>query len=349
MIRGYWILLAAMLFVSSLAFGGEYDLMSEDEQLRQQLAAERALNEQLRRRVEELERQLNINGKNDKTSLFVWDAEPEMIRMPETMDIRSAIDEALIVRGLVLLPTGAYQLTPSISWVHDGSGENRRDSYIFETQLQAGLPLSFAAAVTIPYVKRDYAIGSKDGIGDVSIGLLRKLSSETDILPSLVANLGYTHDTGSHAFRSVPVSSGFRSIEAGIAAFKRFDPMVVSGSIAYDHSFKARGISIKNNGDELFSGDIKRGDGLTLGLGLSLAATPDISVDTGLTMVFQEGTRFHPDDGMTFRGSSSKAGYFNFGFGAILSKNIYLLFSAAAGITDDAIDSIFSVLIPYRF
>lgn len=349
MIRVYWILLAGMLLAASLTFAGEAEEMRAEEELRQQLAAERALNERLRGRVAELERQLKESGQGDTTSLTYWDAEPEMLRLPETRDIRSAIDEALIVRGLVLLPPGACQFTPGLSWAHDGSGENRRDSYIFDARVQAGLPLGFAAAVRIPYVNRDYAIGSKDGIGDISIGLRRLLSNETDILPSLVASLDYTHDTGSHAFRPVPVSSGFRSIEAGLSAIKRLDPVVVSGNIAYDRAFEAREVSIRSNGDELFSGDIKRGDALTLGMGLSLAATPDISVDAGLSMVFQEGARFSPEDATTFRGSSTKAGYFNFGFGAILTKNVYLLFSSAAGITDDAVDTIFSVSIPYRF
>jgi hypothetical protein len=233
--------------------------------------------------------------------------------------------------------------------VHDGAGDDRRDSYIFDAQLQIGLPYDFAASLNIPYVVRDYAIGSEDDFGDITFGLRRKLNNETETLPSLVARLDYTHDTGSDAFASVPISSGFRSVQVGLSALKRFDPLVLSGIIAYDHAFEESDVSIKDNGNQLFRGDIERGDLLTLGLNFSLAATPDISLDTGLTMFFQEATRFSPDDGSNFDGSNTQAGYINIGFGAILTKKLYLLFSAAAGITDDAEDSILSLSLPYRF
>ena len=277
MSRIYWILLLVLIFMTPLSVAAEPVVMSEVEQLRQQLEAERALNEQLRRRVNELEKKLQGSGEgeNDPTSLVVWDAEPEMARMPDTPDVRSAVDEALLVRELVLLEPGGIQFNPSISWVHDGAGDDRRDSYIFDAQLQVGLPYDFAASLNIPYVKRDYAIGSEDDIGDITLGLRRKLNNETETLPSLIARLDYTHDTDSDAFESVPISSGFRSVQVGLSALKRFDPLVLSGVIAYDHAFEESDVSIKDNGNQLFRGDIERGDLLTLGLNFSLAATPD--------------------------------------------------------------------------
>jgi hypothetical protein len=341
----------ALIFAPNITVAADSTVMSDKEELRQQLEAERALNEQLRRRVIELERMLLEigEGEKDSTNLVDWDAEPEMDQMPDTATARSAVDEALVVRELVLLPPGDFQFNPGFSWVHDGSGEDRRDSYILDAQLQAGLPFDFAATARIPYVIRDYAIGSEDGIGDITFGLRRKLNNETETFPSLVARLDYTHDTGSDAFKPVPVSSGFRSIEAGLSAVKRLDPVVLSGIMAYDYAFEQSDETININDNQLFSGDIERGNLLTLGLNISLAATPDISLDAGLTMFFQEGTLFSSDDGTAFEGSSTQAGYINVGFGAILTKNLYLLFSAAAGITDDAADSILSLSLPYRF
>jgi hypothetical protein len=349
--RVHWLLLAGILFTAPYTSAEESAVMSEENLLRQQLKAERAINEQLRRRVEELNQQLKASGEveKDPTSLVGWDAEPEMAQMPQIKDFRSALDEALVVRELVLLAPGVFQFNPSFSWAHDGSGDKRRDSYIIVAELQAGLPLNFAASLRVPYVKRDYAIGSNDGIGDISFGLRRKLNKETNILPSLVARIDYTHDTGSDAFRPVAVSSGFRSIAGGISLLKRLDPVAMSGIITYNHAFEQSVTSINIGEGQLFKGQIERGDLLTLGLKISLAATPDISMDAGLTLFFQDRTRFSDDEDTAFRSPSTQAGYINIGFGAILTRKTYLLFSTAGGITDDAVDSILSVSLTYRF
>lgn len=302
--------------------------------LRQQLAAQKAINEQLRARVDTLERQLAAARPSDESIVLGLDADapkPPVDSAPPN----TAIEEALVSKGLVLLPVGDVRLTPRLTWSHDGSGDARYQSIISALSLEVGLPGGLATALHLPYVWRDYPEGRNDGAGDLSLSLSKKLTRETERLPSFVLRLDYTQDTGGDAFESVPIGNGVQSLGVTLSAVKRSEPLALYGHLSYTQAWS-----------DAF---VRPGDIYGLGFGVSLAATPEISLDAGLSFDFIAGDRFEPQDADAYRTDFATAGYLELGADFALYKGLFLTLSAAIGVTEDANDFIFSVALPYRF
>ena len=316
------------------------------ESLRQQLAAQQAISEQLRARVKALEQDRSAHGTDPGSLDLALDAKaPAPAVEPDAAD--SAIAEALISKGLVLLPSGSVRLTPSVTWLHDGGGENQHESLIYGLGLEAGLPWGLAASLSLPYVQRDYPLGQADGTGDLSVGLAKRLTQETASLPSLVARLAYTHDTGADPFGPVPIGDGVRSLTASLSALKRSEPVALYGTASYRYAWPTT--ATWWDGTAYQAGRVAPADIYSLTLGVTLAATPAISLDAGLSFDFIGEDSVRPLDGAPYRSSAETAGYFNLGATFTLGKDLFLNLSAAAGVTDDANDFVFSIALPYRF
>jgi hypothetical protein len=307
------------------------------ETLKRQLAAQQAINQQLKQRVDALERELSANRKSGAPLIIGLDTSASAAReIPQSSDTPiSAIEEALGEKGLVLLPPGMYRLTPSVSWERSGGGFNRQDFYSFGLSVEAGLPMGMAIALRQPYVWADNEFESLNGRSNTSVSIAKKLNNETESMPSFVARLGYAHDNGDPV-----ISSGFKTYSAGISAVKKADPLVFYGGVSYAHRpSETRSVSGSPT-------TVKLGETYVLNMGVSLAATPEISLDAGLSLAFSGKTKL---DGESIPGSRATAGYIDLGTGIRLSRNLFLSISAAAGVTDDAADFIFSVALPYRF
>ena len=247
----------------------------------------------------------------------------------------------------MLLPTGSFRITPSLSWARNGSGDNSDETTVLGVALEAGLPWGMSASMRLPYIKKDFEISSNRGVGDLTLSLAKRLNNETDSTPSFVVRGSYTHDSGDDPYLFPNIGSGFRSYSLALSGVKRFDPLVIYGDVSYSHAFAKSATRRTKSGVVIpeFSGKITPGDTIGVGLGVSLAATPDISLDVGVSLDRSEKTKFESG----FKSSSSKEGYINLGAGIVLTKNLFLSLSASAGITDDATDAIFSVALPYRF
>jgi hypothetical protein len=77
-----------------------------------------------------------------------------------------------------------------------------------------------------------------------------------------------------------------------------------------------------------------------------LAVTPDISLTTGLNFSFEDSAEA---DGSKISGSGTTIGLVELGAGVVLSKDVFLNFTSAFGITDDSPDVTLGVLLPVRF
>lgn len=322
---------------SSIAIAQTVPAETEAETLRKQLAAQQAINQQLKQRVDALERELAANRKSDGPLIVGLDASAPVAReIPQSTDAPiSAIEEALGEKGLVLLPPGMYRFTPSLSWGHAGRGSDRQDSYSFGLSLEAGLPMGMAIALKQPYNWIDTEFGNENGRGNSSVSIAKKINNETDSMPSFVARLGYTHDNGDAA-----LFSGFKAYSAGISAVKRADPLVFYGSASYAY---------RPSETRIVSGlptKVSLGETYGVNFGVSLAATPTVSLDAGVSFAFTDRVRL---DGIEIPGSRATEGYIDLGTGVRLTKNLFLSLTASAGVTDDAADFIFSVALPYRF
>lgn len=323
---------------------------SELETLRAQLAARQAINDELSRRISTLEQLLAAQSKASGPVSSGLDASfPKPPADAPRGEAITAIEEALVSKGLALMLSGSMRGTSSMTWAHSGAGTNRADSAVLGLTLETGLPWGMAAAVSAPYIWRDFASGTNHGVGDASISVAKKLTHESGAVPSIILRLSYTHDGGKDPFTVPSVASGFRALGVSMSAAKRFDPLVLYGSISYGRAFaKSVTISEKGTGAILFQGRITPGDAYGLGMGVSLAATPEIALDAGLSFSFANSSRFELSNSAFFSGRST-VGYLNLGTSILLTNKLSLSIGAAAGVTRDASNFVFSVALPYRF
>ena len=318
------------------------------EVLRQQLAAQQAINQQLRQRITVIEQQSEPGRKGGGPLVVSLDASAAKPPVASEFDAdNSAIEQALVSKGLVLLPSGTFRISPSFGWAHSGSGNNGQESYFYGLGLDAGLPWGMSASLNVPYVQRDYSWGRNEGVGDFSVSLSKTLTEETARTPALVMRLGYTHDNGKDPFNAVPIGGGFRSVEASLSAFKRIEPLVLYGHLSYSHGWATTASYME--GEKYYTGKITPADSYGLGLGASLAATPEISLDAGMSFEFKGKNKVAPLEGNAYHTARSTAGYFNLGATFVLNRNLSLNLTAAAGVTDDAENFIFMASLPYRF
>jgi len=318
------------------------------EELRQQLEAQKAINEQLRKRVEELEHQL----KGSPPAPALQSSEPRTGALElQTPESTTAIQEALVAKGLVLLPPRSFRLSPGFTWAHTGADalHTRSDSYTGSLTVQAGFPLGTQVTANAPYTHRDTSIGSNSGIGDLFVSLSKSLTDEAEGIPSFVASVGYRHDNGEDPFRAVPIGFGFRVITAELLGVKRVDPLALYGRLAYSHPY-AKDVSAENfRSESRFTGRIAPGASWSYQLGTSLAATPEITLDASLSGSFIRDADIRSDARGSFKVPKATLGFFNFGAGFLLTKELSLLMNASAGVTKDSPDFILLVTLPYRF
>jgi uncharacterized coiled-coil protein SlyX len=317
------------------------------DNLKRQLSAQQAINQQLRQRLEALELELGSQRTTSGPIIVSLDANATPPReIVDSTQSGSAVEEALGEKGLVLLPVGSYRFTPSVSWSHS----SQNDTFVFGTSIEAGLPMGMAVSFRQPYVWRDYSFGKNKGLGDFSLGVAKRLNNETATMPSWVARLGYTHDSGKDAFEPISVGSGFRSYELSLSGVKRLEPLVMYGSVTYALVRESNAVVQLRGGDfPVFTEKIDPGNSYGLNIGVSLAATPDISLDIGLSYGFTDKTRITLDSGKVGYGARSTKGNFNFGMAYLISRNMSLSVSTTAGLTRNSNDFGLVVSLPYRF
>jgi len=339
--------LSASAFAFAAALAAPATAQTEGE-LRQQLEAQKALNEQLRKRVDDLERQLS--GAPPLPALRPVERSSAGTE-PESAQSATAIEEALVDKGLLLLPAGTFRLAPGISWVHTGADatRTRSDTYAGSLSIQVGLPQGMMLSASVPYAHRDTSIGSNSGVGDFSFGFSKKLNNETERFPALVAGFSYSHDNGKDPFKPVSIGSGFRYLGVSLLALKRIEPVALYGVLAYSHGH-SKSVSAENLfGESRFNGRIAPGAAWNYRLGTSLAATPEISLDASVSGAFVRGDEVRSDAGGVVKQPKSTIAFINLGAGFVLTRQLSLLVSASAGATKDSPDLIFSTTLAYRF
>jgi hypothetical protein len=317
-------------------------------ELRQQLDAQKAINEQLRRRVEELEGQHTLVP--PVHSLRILEQRPSALD-PETPEQTTAIEEALIARRLALLPAGSLRVAPGFGWAHSGASalNTRSENYTASLTLQAGLPFGLMLTANAPYTHRSTPSGSNSGPGDLFLSLTKQVANESHDMPSLVTSIDYYANTGKDPLTPIPIGFGFPALGGSILGLKRVDPLALYASVSYLHPF-ARDVSASNFlGESSFTGRIAPGDTWGYRLGVSLAATPEITLDTSLSGAFIGGTNVDSNSRGNFKPPNSTLGFFNLGAGFVLSKRLSLLVNASAGVTEASPDLALSVSLPYRF
>ena len=335
------------------ALGGESPTQSgspsdEVQTLRSQIQAQKLLIDQYQRKLQDLEQKLE--KASNASSLPPMGSLDKQASLPPaslaSTKQATALEQSLQLRGISLLPSGAVRINNGLSWSHYGTGITREDSYKARMGLDVGLPGAMMLSVAVPFASQNYAIGNSKGVGDISISLARELLQETRSAPSIVGSISYTHNNGKDPFEQVPIGSGFKALSANLSVLKHISPMAVYGSLGISHPY-SRQVSTLDGSP--FNGNIAPANSYSASLGASLAVSPSASVNMGWSYTRNGATLYQPGSGDPFLGTPGNAGYIQLGAGFALTKNWYLDITAAAGVTRDAWDHIFTISLPYRF
>jgi hypothetical protein len=299
------------------------------EQLKRELAVKNAEIAKLRGRLRELE------GAGASVRPMVPAYGPPPSAVDEEAD--RALEQTLVREGALVLPRGAYELTPEVSWAHWDTATSPllENSYSAGLGFRMGLPWRSQLAVDVPYVWNDFGpAGTTDGLGDAGVLFSKELTSGNNGFPALLASVGWTSPTSRACCSGpIPYVSGF---QGGLTASKRLDPLVAFASVSYYSEI---------------SGDVAGtpfdpSDVIGTRLGATLAVTPATSITAGMNLSFLTDTNPRnfpgpePDDVLAS---------VDLGFNTILWHNTFLDVTGQFGLTGDIPDFRLITSVPVRF
>lgn len=330
--RNLWVAGIALI-LSASAFG------QSAEELKQRIAEKEAEIQQLRQRIQVLEREVTPHRiRLGRTASDVPEDDQE--------DSNRAMERALVrERGLLLSP-GTYEIEPNFvySYIDSDSTDFRRHSFGPALSVRVGLPWHLQFDVVLPYVAERIRSGGEEtrshGRGDLVLGISHQFLTEQASRPSLIGALSYQAATGRNTVfespRPVTRGSGFDSLQGSLTAVKRVDPLVFYGSYSYTHHFSEPKTGIK----------VEPGDTHGLRFGTALATGPDTSLRAALNVSFFEKTRF---GGVALAGTDDTAALFEFGGSLVLTESMALDVLVGAGLTRSAPDFRVGIALPIRY
>jgi hypothetical protein len=321
----------AILLIAALPAGAE-----TIEELKAQLEAQKQINALQRQRIETLEAELA--GRKIPPPARAEVAAPEIAADDPEAD--RALERALQRRGSAVLAPSVAEVAPSLFWSHTDNDITNSNDDIYGAGLDAriGLPGGWMLGAGVPYVYRDIDdVGSNSGVGDVSATVWKSLFTQQGHRPSLVASLRYAAPTGDDiGDDNVPLGTGFHRVTARLSTVKTIDPIAFFGDLAYTHYID----------DDISGLDVDRSDTYGFGLGANLAVTPDTSLGAGVDFAFEDDVEVN---GRGVRGSSTTIGLVELTAGILLTRDVFLNFRGAFGITDDSPDASLGMSLPIRF
>ena len=293
-----------------------------------------------------------------------------------------SLNQALVVRGGLLLPPGTLETDNTVSYFSassdhvtiDGfallpilvvgditSQRVRKDILLPTFTTRLGLPHRFQMDFTIPYgyvLNRTVdALGketsdSQFGLGDIQAGVSRQLTMERGHLPDLLANLRFKSVTGAHSYSlassQISLGSGFYAVQGNLTAAKSSDPVVFFGNLSFTKNLPARHTipsNDPNNPGGTMVGHFRPGSSIGFQLGSILALNTETSMTLGWDQRFTRATQL---DGTTLPGSYLVEGTLRFGTSYLYAPGRTIDLSFGVGLTPDTPNLQFSVGLPFR-
>jgi hypothetical protein len=300
----------------------------------------------------------------------------------EERQASQALDQALIVRGGLLLPPGTVELDNTISYfssttdrinidgfallpvlvVGDISSQRVRKDLLLPTfSTRLGLPHKLQFDTYIPYgyqlnrtvdVNNTQTSQSTFGLGDITFGLSRQLTLERGRVPDLLANVRFKTTTGVDSFNlnssQTALGTGFYAVQGNLTAAKSNDPVVFFGNLSYTanlngtHSIPAND---PNNPGAMVPGHFKPGDSVGFQLGSILSLNPETSMTIGWDQRFTRATTLN---NTTVPASFLVEGSLRLGASYLYAPGRTLDLSFGVGLTPDTPNLQFSVGLPIR-
>jgi hypothetical protein len=293
-----------------------------------------------------------------------------------------ALDQALIVRGGLLLPSGTLEVDNTTSYfsassdhvtvngfallpvlvVGDIASERVREDYLLPNfTARLGLPHKLQADLTIPYgyelirtvdANNVQTSSSSFGLGDISAGISRQLTTEHGKIPDMLANVRFKSTTGKDPFNlqssQIALGTGFNSIQGNLTVAKSSDPVVFFGNLSYtanlkgDHTVSAND---PNNPSATMVGHFNPGDAVGFQIGSILALNPEVSMTLGWDQRFTRSTTLN---GVDIPASYLVEGTLRLGTSYVYAPGKTIDLSFGVGLTPDTPNLQFSVGVPFR-
>lgn len=270
-------------------------------------------------------------------------------------DAERALERTLVQAGALLLPFGAIDVEPGLTYVRRetttpflaetngflqvATATVRENELTGSLDLRAGLPWGFQFELGVPYVYEEQSQvlldtkqkASTSGLGDVTVGVAKEFLRERGWRPDLIGRVTWSSDTGREE-DNIILGSGFNSITGSLTALKRQDPLAFVASGFYRSSFE--------------QDDIDQGDEFGFVLGTVLAASPDTSLSLSLQQTFANELEV---GGRSLAGTDEVSSVLVVGASSVLGRGVLLSVNAGVGLTDDAPDYFVGVSLPIRF
>ena len=273
-----------------------------------------------------------------------------------------ALERALVREGGFVLAPKALEIEPMLQYTYNGARgpgivqtptgaqitERSTNQHRPEAMLglRLGLPWSSQLEVRVPYrsVRSNTSAAAaglieserNSGLGDTELQFTKQFATEHGARPALLGALTWKPATGPFQLGQPSPGSGFASVQAGLTAVKRQDPLVFFGGISYT-DVRAR----------TYAGNsISPGNGFGIRVGTLLAASPETSLRAGLELSHFGSTKIN---GIRTVGSDLLSGIVELGLSSLVTKNTLIDLSIGFGVTPDAPKLRLGVSLPIRF
>jgi hypothetical protein len=293
-----------------------------------------------------------------------------------------ALDQALIVRGGLLLPPGMLEIDNATSYfsassdhvtingfallpilvVGDIASERvRRDILLPTFTTRMGLPHKLQLDFQVPYgyelirtvdANNVQTSTSSFGMGDIQAALSRQLTMEHGRVPDLLANVRFKLTTGKDPYNltssQTALGSGFYGLQGNLTMAKSSDPVVFFGNLSYtanlrgDHTISAND---PTNPAATMVGHFRPGDSVGFQIGSILALNPETSMTVGWDQLFTRATQLN---GATIPASYLVEGALRLGTSYLYAPGRTVDLSFGVGLTPDTPNLQFSVGFPFR-
>ncbi len=331
--------------------------------VRAQADARDALIQELRQRVEALEKKLGEQPAPPPGAAAKPSAPPpaptESEEAAAADEGARALERALVREGGLVLPRGVIEVEPRLEYTYRGSqGLNlvtvngvpqvaqqdvRTNRVEASVAVRFGLPKSLQAEARVPYVWLDQnratssILGESErvsGWGDLELGISKQLA--TTRRGGVLASLIWKSATGEHDPGRLSPGNGFPSFQAALTAVTREDPLVFFISPSYTWVFTR----------EMGGIDVNPGNAIGLKAGTLLAASPETSLRASFELSRSARTRIATQD---VAGSDATLGLLELGLAKVLTRSTLLDVQLGIGLTSDAPDFRLRLALPIRF
>ncbi len=321
-----WTLLYLFAFFSGTAFG-----QSDVEDLQRQLRERDAEILKLRKQLDDL---------TSGTRALTPASGGPVGTGAQDEELEGALESSLVRQGGRVLPSGTFEIEPEVSYLYDEpSGGARRDRYSAALTARIGLRGAVQADIHAPYVIQDRwtGLGTSSGVGDASIGLTKEVVRERDAFPAVLAYAQWRLRTGD-INKNPPTGFGQDALQIGVTLVKRKDPVVLFGTVSYTDNF---GNAHLNNGSTVEARNL-----FGARLGLNLAATPDLSLYSAVSLNAGAADRFN---GQPVESTDRLIGMLELGGTTVIARGRFLNVGTAFGFTPAAPRFSAFVSLPVRF